>query len=253
MMKPRVAVFKLSSCAGCQLQILNMEAELLRVAELVDIAYFPMAGRDADRGPYDIGFVEGAVTSGEEIRRLKRARSRCGLLVAFGSCASFGGVPSMKNWLPERVVEELVYEDVSAINSTKAYGIDQYVAVDACLKGCPVSREETAEVIKAAVTGQKPRMPDQSVCFECRARDNECLLQSRRQPCLGPVTLGGCGALCPSHRRACEGCRGPGVDANPASLVASFRQYGIADPDITRRFRKFAGMTPEFSREVPAA
>jgi len=38
--KPSVAVYKFSSCDGCQLSILNMEDELLNLADAVDIAFF---------------------------------------------------------------------------------------------------------------------------------------------------------------------------------------------------------------------
>ena len=38
--KPTVAVYKFSSCDGCQLSLLNMEDELLSLADAVDLAYF---------------------------------------------------------------------------------------------------------------------------------------------------------------------------------------------------------------------
>ncbi|MBI3579237.1 MAG: oxidoreductase, partial [Ignavibacteriales bacterium] len=39
--KPKLAVWKFSSCDGCQLTLLDCEEELLAVAERVEIANFP--------------------------------------------------------------------------------------------------------------------------------------------------------------------------------------------------------------------
>jgi len=61
--KPKIAFFKFSSCAGCQLNVLNLEPVLLDIVGAVDIRYFGMGKRENFEGPYDIGFVEGAGTS----------------------------------------------------------------------------------------------------------------------------------------------------------------------------------------------
>ncbi|GAW93258.1 NADH ubiquinone oxidoreductase-like protein [Calderihabitans maritimus] len=252
MNKPSVAVYKLSSCAGCQLEIVNLEPILFDLLGAVDIHYFVMAKRDNKPGPYDIGLVEGAVTCGEEIARLKQARKECRILVAFGTCACFGGIPSIKNWKPQRVVESIVYEDLSAIHSTTAYGIDNYVPVEAYLKGCPVSKDELVEFIKSILLGVRPYLRPHSVCVECKLHENVCLAVTKGEPCMGPVTTAGCGALCPSHQKPCEGCRGPANDPNPESLAETFKEYGLHKRDIVLKFRKFAGMNPEFAKGADA-
>ncbi|MEM4278491.1 MAG: hypothetical protein QXG53_05260 [Candidatus Nitrosocaldus sp.] len=38
--KPKLAVWKFASCDGCQLSILDLEDELLELADSVEIAYF---------------------------------------------------------------------------------------------------------------------------------------------------------------------------------------------------------------------
>ncbi len=248
--KPRIAIYKMSSCAGCQLEFLNLEPVLLDVVGALDFSYFVMARRGNLPGPYDIGFVEGAITCGEEIEKLKQARKDCKMLVALGTCACYGGLPSIKNWVPQRVVEGLVYSDLSAIHSTKAYSIDQYVEVDAFLKGCPVNKDELVEFIKGALLGIRPYLRPHSVCVECKLHENVCLFTSKGEVCMGPVTTAGCGALCPSNAKACDGCRGPANDANTESLAHAFLAHGLHKNDIIRKFRKFAGLTPEFSKGV---
>lgn len=252
MSKPRVAIYKMSSCAGCQLEILNLEPILLDLLGAVDLSYFVMARRDNESGPYDIGLVEGAITCGEEIERLKKARQECRLLVALGSCACYGGLPSIKNWQPQRVIESRVYDNLTAIHSTTAYGIDYYVPVDAYLKGCPVSREELLDFIKSTLLGVRPYLRPHSVCVECKLHENVCLFVTEGSICLGPVTTAGCGALCPSRGKPCDGCRGPANDANTESLARTMAAYGLHHQDIVRYFRKFAGMTPEFNKGAEA-
>ena len=57
--RPRLAVWKLASCDGCQLSLLDCEDELLDVADAVEIAFFPEASRVMAGGPYDLTLVEG--------------------------------------------------------------------------------------------------------------------------------------------------------------------------------------------------
>ena len=69
--RPRIGIVKFASCDGCQLTILNMEDELLDLASVVDIAYFIEPTRAVKPGPYDIGIVEGSITTPHELERIK--------------------------------------------------------------------------------------------------------------------------------------------------------------------------------------
>lgn len=251
MQKPKVAFFKLSSCAGCQLSVLNTEPVLLDVLGVIDIAYFVMAKRKNYEGPYDIGFVEGVVTSPRELEELKKIREECSILVALGTCACFGGVPSIKNFcgMTQKQVEEKVYTELWDIKSIPAQGIDYYVKVDYYLRGCPIDADEFLTLIKSLVKGINPHFRFHSVCSECKLKENVCLLVNKGKPCMGPVTAAGCGALCPSLGRECEGCRGPASDCNAQSLAQTFREdLALSKADVVRKFRKYAGNTPQFSK-----
>ncbi|HYG58090.1 MAG TPA: hypothetical protein VD902_08525 [Symbiobacteriaceae bacterium] len=249
-MRPKIAVYKFSSCAGCQLQILNMEEQLLDIAGAVELSYFVMARRDKGGGPFDIGFVEGAVTSPDEVAKIKRIRKECRTLVALGTCAAFGGIPTLKNWAPQREMEEMVYQDPSVIQSVRAYPIDAYVQVDEYLRGCPIVQEEFLELVKSALLGTRPHLRAHSICNECKLAENVCLFQTERQLCMGPVTAAGCGALCPSMGKACQGCRGPADDANAESLAEVWLESGASPDEIRRRFRLYAGESKAFRRGV---
>ena len=74
-LKPKLAVYKFSSCDGCQLSILNLEDELLDLAAEVNIAYFLEASSEVSPGPYDIALVEGSVSTPDEIERIRRIRA----------------------------------------------------------------------------------------------------------------------------------------------------------------------------------
>jgi coenzyme F420-reducing hydrogenase gamma subunit len=256
---PKVAFFKFSSCAGCLLNVLNIEPVLLTVLSVIDIEFFVMAKRDNHEGPYTIGFVEGAVTTPKEVLELKKIREECAIVVAMGTCAVTGGVPSIKNFsgmnqdqLTKTVYAENIYDPMLA--SIPAKGIDHYVKVDAYLRGCSYDKGELVELIKRALKGEDPMFRPHSVCNECKLKENVCLLISKGQPCMGSVSAAGCGALCPSLNRQCEGCRGPANDCNAASLAKTFMEdLGLSKDDVVRKFRKYAGNTPEFSKGAEAA
>src|ERR1035437_6562208 len=90
--KPRIGVFKFASCDGCQLSLLAAEDELLGVAGAVDIAYFPEASRTMLKGPYDIGLVEGSITTHHDAGRIQQVRRQCRTLITIGACATAGGI-----------------------------------------------------------------------------------------------------------------------------------------------------------------
>jgi len=63
MKRPRIGVFKFTSCDGCQLSVLNLEEELLDLVGLFQVAYFREATDKPLRGHFDIALVEGSLTT----------------------------------------------------------------------------------------------------------------------------------------------------------------------------------------------
>jgi coenzyme F420-reducing hydrogenase gamma subunit len=249
--RPRLGVFKLASCDGCQLTLLDCEDELLALAGAVDIVRFTEATSRADDGlPFDLTLVEGSVSAPVHVEEIHRLRARSKRLVTIGACASAGGVQALRNWADAKEFLSVVYArpDYIATLATST-PISAHVRVDFELRGCPISREQLLEVITAMLAGRRPGIRDESVCLDCKRLGNVCVTVARGEPCLGPVTHAGCGALCPTYDRGCFGCFGPRERANTGSLADWFRREGMVPAEALRRFRGINGWAEAFRKE----
>jgi len=247
--KPKIAVFKFASCDGCQLSLLDAEDELLAVAGAVEIAYFPEASRSMLKGPYDIGLVEGSITTHHDAERIQQVRRQCHKLVTIGACATAGGIQALRNSGDIDEFVRVVYATPQYISTLKlSTPIAEHVPVDFELRGCPINKSQLIELISATLAGRKPNIPTYSVCIECKRRGNVCVAVAEGIACLGPVTQAGCGAICPGFNRGCYGCYGPMESPNTASLVNQFRILGQSDPQIARAFRSFNAWAWQFRK-----
>lgn len=251
--KPRLAVWKFASCDGCQLTLLDCEDELLALAEQLDIAYFPEASRRMMRGPYDLSLVEGSITTPGDAERISRVRRLSKKLVTIGACATAGGIQALRNFADVAEFAAYVYPHPEYLRIlATSTPISAHVPVDFELRGCPIDKRQLLEVISAFLVGRKPAIASHSVCIECKARANPCVMVAQKKPCLGPVTQSGCGALCPTSNRGCYGCFGTVVGANTAPLAREFAEFGLAPRDIARLFRTFNAGAEAFRKGAEA-
>lgn len=247
MTKPTVAVHKFSSCDGCQLQILNMEDEILELAEAIDIAYFLEATSAMRPGPYDISIVEGSITTEHEIERIKKIRHNSELLIAIGTCATAGGIQALRNVADADEYANVVYPHPEYLSYLKqASPISEYVRVDMELWGCPINKYQLLEVISALLQHRRPVLPQTSVCMECKQKNTICVLVSEGVPCLGPATQAGCGAVCPTSGRGCYGCFGPVHQANTGSLTNILADLERYPGEIYQLFHNISNYAPAF-------
>jgi len=247
--KPKLAVWKFSSCDGCQLSLLDCEDELLAVAEAVEIANFPEASRAVVKGPYDLSLVEGSITTAHDAERIHGIRRASKFLVTIGACATGGGIQALRNFKDVREFTSIVYARPDYIETLKkSTPITDHVFVDFELRGCPINKYQLVEVISAYLNGRKPNTPPHAVCVECKQRATVCVMVAGGTLCMGPVTQAGCGALCPSYDRGCYGCYGPMETPNTESLSSQFRILGQSNVEITRAFRSFNAWAWQFRK-----
>ncbi|MGO8799978.1 MAG: oxidoreductase [Roseiarcus sp.] len=244
--KPKLAVWKFSSCDGCQLTLLDCEDELLAVAGAVEIAYFPEATRSVVKGPYDVSLVEGSITTPHDAERIKAVRKQSRTLITIGACATAGGVQALRNFADVAAFTAIVYARPDYISTlATSTPIAAHVPVDFELRGCPIDKRQLVEVISALLAGRQPVTPAHSVCVECKLKGNVCVMVAHGAPCLGPVTHAGCGALCPTYNRGCYGCFGPMESPNAKSLSAGLAALGMDEAALRRVYRTFnAGAEP---------
>ncbi len=251
--KPRVAIYKFTSCSGCQQALLNTENELKDILEALDIVYFKEAKRDNSDGPYDLAIVEGSISMPEEIETLKEVRNQARVLIAVGACAVYGGPQALRNWTDIRDLKDASYLRPELVESLSwTGGIENYVPVDYSVTGCGPEPAQLVEVITNFLQGRPSALPRHSVCVDCKLAGNTCLLIAARVSCLGPVTATGCGAVCPSHNRGCFGCFGPMSAANTKALARVFENFGDSAEEIVRLFRNQNSNADAF-REVSLA
>jgi coenzyme F420-reducing hydrogenase gamma subunit len=245
--KPKLAVWKFSSCDGCQLSLLDCEDELLAIAGALEIAYFPEATSAEVEGPYDISLVEGSVTTPHDVERIHEIRGQSALLVTIGACATSGGIQALRNFADVKEWIPVVYASPEYITTLEtSTPIADHVEVDLELRGCPISKAQLIETVLALLHGRRPNLASTSVCFECKARGTTCVMVAHGTPCLGPVTHGGCNAICPAYNRGCYGCFGPMESPNIPALAAQWKALGVDDAGIVRALRTFNANADEF-------
>ncbi|MFE3756055.1 oxidoreductase [Nocardia tengchongensis] len=256
MTTPTLAVWKFTSCDGCQLTLLDCEDELLALAARVRIAHFVEASSAVEPGPYDVSLVEGSVSTPDEQRRILEIRAQSRILVTIGACASHGGIQALRNFADITEFASVVYASPQYISTLDTVTpIAAHVPVDYELRGCPIDRRQLLETLCALLAGREPDLPNTSVCTECKRRGNTCVMVADGIPCLGPVTQAGCGALCPSYHRGCYGCFGPMERPNIGALLPILRINGMDAVAIDRVFSTVAVAAPDFadrSRDEPS-
>ena len=245
----RVAVISLASCGGCAASLLRDPGQLAELTNMIDICYCPMLMDAPDFDEVDLAMVDGVVRLREEEEKLLEARSKSRFLIAWGSCAAVGGIPSLANDLElEGLIEEtygkaldpLAYymsgnQSFSSETFQKQDGagllrkagtLQDFVRVDYFVPGCPPSIETLLSVVSELRGLHEGKELRQIVCSECSRKpkktdieqmdfypkigeDKSRCLISQGCVCLGFVTRGGCGAPCANGGLPCWGCRGP--------------------------------------------
>lgn len=202
MEKPKVGFYWCASCGGCEEAVVDLNEDILKVVEAVDIIFWPVAldfkKKDVESmedGSIAVSFINGAVRLSEQEEVVKLLRKKSGLVVAFGSCAHMGGIPSLANISNKNEIFKRAYKKVpSVVNLEEIYPqenvkldvgelelpsfyntvkpLDKAIDVDYYLPGCPPPPDLIMKAINAILEGKLPPKgaviaPDKTLCETC--------------------------------------------------------------------------------------
>ncbi len=266
--KVKVGTMWLGGCSGCHIAFTDLHELLLDVIDAVEFQFSPvlMDVKYDEIPDMDIILIEGGIVNEENEEFAKILREKADMVIAYGSCAEFGGVPGLGNlYTTEEKTTEAYINSCSTVNpdgiipsegvphlKSRVRPLSDVIKVDAALPGCPPKSEVIAEVILALVAGETPEIPDNNLCDVCEREkpptgmamdtikrpwelgptDPDLCLVPQGVICLGPATRPLCGAQCTAVDSPCRGCYGPTdkvLDAGAKMISAISSDYGVEE------------------------
>jgi F420-non-reducing hydrogenase small subunit len=237
-----IALETLASCSGCEISILDLHEDLPKLLEKAELVYAPVL-MDTKELPdnIDIAIVSGSVRNEENKERLEELRAKSNILIAYGTCACYGGITGMADLYTRDEVTSRTYSDNPSTESAPlpnevvpellsiVHPAADFTRIDGFIPGCPPKEQLTGDILIPLINDEAPDVPKKSVCADCQREmehvefdkihrrvegvpaDGKCFL-SQGYVCLGSVTLGRCGGLCTDAGVPCHGCGGPSLD-----------------------------------------
>ncbi|GLL04627.1 hypothetical protein [Dactylosporangium matsuzakiense] len=167
MTKIRLATTWLDGCSGCHMSFLDLDERLIDLADRVELVYSPLVDVKEYPAGVDVCLIEGAVSSEEDLRKVRTVRAHTKTLIAFGDCAVTTNVPGMRNTFGTAAVLRRAYQENATLNQQiprefvpsllpKVLPVHSVVTVDRFLPGCPPSADLIWQVLNELLTGAAP-------------------------------------------------------------------------------------------------
>lgn len=243
-MKPKIAIYDFTDCEGCEVKLLSIKEKLLDMEKNFNIVNWRLGQEYFIDGPYDIAVIEGTPVIRDEIELLLELREKSKIILALGACASIAGIPGIMNKNErEKWCKEIYGVDYKP-KGIDALPLSGYVKVDHMIHGCPVDEDELVRALEELLAGKTPGYRGYSVCFECKIANNPCRLLEEKI-CFGPITQGGCKAVCVSGGSPCYGCFGGREEANIPALVKILKKFAT-DKEIRNHLSMFFNQIEEY-------
>jgi len=202
MAKPKIAFYSCASCGGCEEAVINLDEDILNVADAVDIIQWPtildFKRKDLEAlgdGEIVVSFINGAVRLGEQEEMVNLLRQKSQLIVAFGSCAHLGGIPGLGNLYTRDAILQRIYKEVPTVENPEGIipqerttidtgeltlpefydtvkTLGQVIPVDYYLPGCPPPSHLIMSALSAFLKGELPEKgavlaPGKPLCDTC--------------------------------------------------------------------------------------
>lgn len=169
MSKKKLATVWLDGCSGCHMSFLDLDERLIELAGKVDLVYSPLVDNKEFPPDVDLTLVEGAVSSEEDLHKIKTIRGRTKVLVSLGDCAVTANVPAMRNPFTVDSVYDRAYRETATLAPgtpneviprllSYARPVHEVVAVDVYIPGCPPSADVIFYALSELLEGRQPEL-----------------------------------------------------------------------------------------------
>lgn len=172
MKKIKVASVWCEGCSGCHMSFLDMDERLVElIKEGMELTATPITDLKIPEERTDVGIIEGAVATDHHVEDVKLFRERCKFIIAIGDCAVFGGIPTMRNYIPvQEVLNRGYIETESTVNGKiptsnelgkllpRVLAVNEVIKVDYYIPGCPPSADAIYYVLKELIEGRVPQL-----------------------------------------------------------------------------------------------
>ena len=167
MTKARVATVWMDGCSGCHMSFLDIDERILGLIDKMDLVYSPLVDHKEFPEQVDVTIVEGAVSSTEDLEKIRHIRARTKILVSLGDCAVTSNVPGMRNPFDQRKVLERAYIENAQVNPSipdqvippllrQSRPVHHYVEVDVFIPGCPPNADAIYYAVSELLDGRRP-------------------------------------------------------------------------------------------------
>ena len=169
MRRARLATVWLDGCSGCHMSVLDIDEAIIAIAKRIEVVYGPLVDAQEFPKAVDVVLIEGAISSQEDLEKVRLIRQRSKLVIALGDCAVTGNVPAMRNQIvPRKLLERIYIEGVQENPGIPTEGVPallrhaipvhEVVKVDLHVPGCPPKPEAILFAIGELLEGRKPDM-----------------------------------------------------------------------------------------------
>lgn len=167
--KVKVATVWLDGCSGCHMSFLDIDERLIELAGKIDLVYSPLVDNKVFPDMVDVSIVEGAVSTDEDIEKIKKIRGHSKVLIALGDCAVTSNVPGMRNSFGAGPSMDRAYHenaDIQKQNPTqhlpvlleRVRPVHEVVKVDVFIPGCPPPADTIWTVLTELLAGNTPNI-----------------------------------------------------------------------------------------------